>query len=83
MSAERQAMRTLSSQPHAHFTGAGDPSPQMLNLKQIEWHGGTSAHFHSRRPSQRTLVEASLVRSAPGRRRWDERTHVEYSDRTR
>ena len=55
----------------------------MTNLKNIEWRGGTSAHSHHQtRPSQRSLVEASLVRCAPaGGRRWDERTHVEYTRR--
>jgi hypothetical protein len=52
----------------------------MTNLKNIEWRGGTSAHSHHQTPrSQRSLVEASLVRCGPvSQRRWDEKTHVEY-----
>ena len=56
----------------------------MTNLKNIEWRGGTSAHSHHQgtRRSQRSLVEASLIRCAPSSaRRWDEKTHVEYNDR--
>jgi hypothetical protein len=55
----------------------------MTNLKNIEWRGGTSAHSHHQRSrSQRSLVEASLLRCAPTTtRRWDEKTHVEYSPR--
>lgn len=52
----------------------------MTNLKQIEWRGGTSAHSHHQTArSQRSLVEASLIRCAPvSSRRWDEKTRVEY-----
>jgi hypothetical protein len=55
----------------------------MTNLKSIEWRGGTSAHSHHQRSrSQRSLVEASLIRCAPASpRRWDERSHVEYQRR--
>ena len=55
----------------------------MTILKNIEWRGGTSAHSHHQHGrSQRSLVEASLVRCAPvSGRRWDERTHVEYAPR--
>jgi hypothetical protein len=55
----------------------------MTNLKNIEWRGGTSAHSHHQHDrSQRSLVEASLIRCAPvTQRRWDAKTNVEYSPR--
>src|SRR5262245_22513108 len=57
--------------------------PEMTNLKNIEWRGGTSPHHHDQRArSQRSMVEASLLRCAPSSsRRWDEKTHVEYNPR--
>ena len=52
----------------------------MTNLRNIEWHPGTSAHTHHQRPrSQRDLVEASLLHFGGKRqRKWDERTRTEY-----
>ena len=54
----------------------------MTNLKNIEWRGGTSAHSHHQTSrSQRSLVEASLLRrGTSASRRWDEKTGVEYVD---
>jgi hypothetical protein len=54
----------------------------MTKLKRIEWHGGSSAHLRDQRPpTQRALVEASLIHSAPTGSRWDEQRRVEYTDR--
>jgi hypothetical protein len=69
---------------HWHESGPAGVYMDMTNLKRIEWHGGSSAHLRDRRPpSQRALVEASLVHAAPARPRWDERRRIEHTDRAR